>query len=39
VAFVAAGLAVVVLLISWLVMCPETGHHREGSVILGAQSR
>jgi hypothetical protein len=29
----AAGLAIVVLLISWLVTHPEPGHHHAGQVI------
>ena len=34
VAFMAAGLAIMVLLISWLMMHPEAGHHQPGQAIV-----
>jgi hypothetical protein len=35
--FMAAGLAMVVLLISWLVTHPEAGHHREEPLVIGSR--
>jgi hypothetical protein len=33
----AAGVAIIVLLISWLVTHPEAGHHHVGSAIVGSR--